>query len=305
MIDIARFDFNLITTFLALWEERSVSKAARRLSLSQSAVSTALGRLRDATQDPLFVRTRDGMQPTQRAIAMAEPLQCGAGLIHKAFLAGAVFDPATSHQHFSIGMSDDFEVAGGPLIAQRLATQAPHISVTFRQANRHTVETLFETGEIDFAVVANPVLRSGLLQQDIGTSGYACLLDPEACGITLPLSLETYLALPHILVSYSGRKGIVDQVLKKMGHERRVQSALTHFSALPAFLIGTRAVATLPLHAARSLATISELTVCPAPVDLGRFSVAYLWQRTADNSWMRQIISEAFCEALSENVADT
>ena len=298
MVDISRLDFNLATTFLALWEERSVSRAARRLSLSQSAVSASLARLREAADDPLFVRTRDGMQPTPRAIAMAEPLQNGATLIQTAFSTVTAFDPATSRQHFSLGMSDDFQIAAGPLIAKRLAAEAPRVSVTFRQANKHRVEALFEAGDIDFAVVAQPNIRSGLQHQEIGQSGYACLLDPAACGLTLPLKLEDYLTLPHLLVSFSGREGIVDHVLKTLGHARRVQSALTHFSALPPFLIGTRAIATLPLHAAQSLAAVSGLTVCAAPIDLGQYSVSLLWQRTADNLWMRQIISDAFREAL-------
>lgn len=294
MVDISRLDFNLATTFLALWEERSVSRAAKRLSLSQSAVSASLARLREAADDPLFVRTRAGMQPTLRAIAMAEPLQDGVALIHTAFSTVTAFDPATSKQHFSLGMSDDFQIALGPLIARRLASEAPRISVTFRQANKHRVEALFDAGEIDFAVVAQPSVRSGLQQQEIGQSGYACLLDPIACDVPLPLTLEDYLRLPHLLVSFSGREGIVDHVLKARGYSRRVQSALTHFSALPPFLIGTRAIATLPIHAAYSLAAVSGLTVCPAPIDLGEYQVSILWQRTGDNHWMRQVISDAF-----------
>ncbi|GBQ14879.1 LysR substrate-binding domain-containing protein [Acetobacter cibinongensis] len=300
MIDISRLDFNLTITFLALWEERSVSRAAKRLSLSQSAVSASLARLREAADDPLFVRTREGMQPTLRAIAMVEPLQNGVALIHSAFSTVTAFEPATSRQHFSLGMSDDFQIALGPVIARRLAAEAPRVSVTFRQANKHRVEALFEAGEIDFAVIAQPNMRSGLQQQEIGRSGYACLLDPSACDVKLPLTLEEYLSLPHLLVSFSGREGIVDHALKSMGLSRRVQSALTHFSALPPFLSGTRTVATLPTHAAHSLAAVSGLTVCAAPIDLGDYSVSILWQRTADNPWMRQIISEAFMTILSD-----
>lgn len=304
MVDSSRFDFNLITTFLALWEERSVSKAALRLSLSQSAVSASLARLREATGDPLFVRARGEMQPTVRAVAMAEPLQNGATLIHEAFSSQTVFDPATSRQHVFLGMSDDFQIAAGPSLARRLSVAAPHVSITFRQANRHRVEALFEAGEIDFAVVAQPRAYAGLEQQDIGQSGYACLLDPVACGVKLPLSLEDYLALPHILVSFSGREGIVDQVLKTMGLARHVQSALTHFSALPSFLAGARAVATLPVHAAQALVAVSGLVVCPAPINIGTYSVSLLWQRAADNPWMRDSICDAFQEVLRDLEAE-
>lgn len=298
MIDMSRLDFNLVTTFLALWEERSVSKAARRLSLSQSAVSASLARLREAADDPLFVRTRHGMEPTQRAIIMAEPLRNGAGLIQAAFSTMTAFDPATSRQHFSLGMSDDFQIAIGPRIAKRLATEAPNVSVTFRQANRHKVEALFDAGEIDFAVIAQPAVHASIQQQEIGKSGYACLLDPVSCGVGLPLTLEDYLIIPHILVSFSGREGIVDHALKTIGCTRQAPSALTHFSALPPFLTGTKAIATLPLHAAKSLAAISNLIVCAAPINLGEYSVSLLWQRTKDNLWLRRVISDAFREIL-------
>jgi len=295
---MSRLDFNLATIFLVLWEERSVSKAARRLSLSQSAVSASLARLRDAADDPLFVRTRTGMQPTPRAVSMVEPLQNGTALIKTAFSSISAFDPATSRQHFSIGMSDDFQIAVGPLLAHTVAQAAPHVSLTFRQANKHKVESLFEAGEIDFAVIAQPALRSGLQHHQIGQSGYACLLDPKACGLDLPLSLQDYLTLPHVLVSFSGREGIVDHVLKQHGLTRQVRSALTHFSALPPFLVGTRAVATLPAHAAQCLAALSGLILCPTPLDLGSYTVSLLWQKATDNPWLRQVIYDSFQKTL-------
>ena len=229
---------------------------------------------------------------------MAKALEDGIGMIRTAFLPEAGFDPATSRQHFSLGMSDDFQIAVGPLIARRLAVEAPHVSVVFRQINRHTVDAAFEAGEIDFAMVARPLARSWLQQEVIGDSGYACLLDTSSSDVPLPLSLDDYLALPHVLVSFSGREGIVDHALRRIGRERHVQTALTQFSALPPFLAGMRAVATLPAHAAKSIAAVTDLAVCEVPLDLGSYSVSLLWKRTGDNSWMRQVMSEAFTQSL-------
>lgn len=291
--DISRFDFNLAITFLALWEERSVSKAARRLSLSQSAVSAALLRLREAAEDPLFVRTRGGMQPTERAVVMAEPLARGVEMIHTSFRAGLAFDPATSRRRFTFGMSDDFQLAVGPAMASRFALEAPHVSVVFRQTNQHSVEAAFEAGDLDFAIVARPLTRSWLEREEIGESGYACLLDQTACDVALPLSMDDYLALPHVLVSFSGREGIVDHALRKIGQKRHVQTALTQFSALPPFLRGRRAVATLPSHAAKAVATVTDLTISRTPIDLGTYPISLLWKRTADNAWVRKIVAEA------------
>lgn len=239
------------------------------------------------------------MQPTPRAIAMARDLQFGVSSIRSAFLPEAAFDPASSRQHFSLAMSDDFQIAVGPLIARRLAQEAPHVSVVFRQTNRHTVDAAFEAGEIDFAMVSRPFARSWLQQEVIGNSGYACLLDPSSSDVALPLSLADYLALPQVLVSFSGREGIVDQALRKIGLQRRVRVALTQFSALPTFLAGTRAVATLPSHAARSIASVSGLSACQVPLDLGSYPVSLLWNRATDNSWMRHIMKEAFEESIT------
>lgn len=302
--DIARLDFNLAVSFLAIWEERSVSKAAQRLSLSQSAVSSSLARLRAVAGDPLFVRTQGTMQPTPRAEQMAVEIEAGIGLLKDAFLARPRFNPASSEHRFTLGMSDDFQVAIGPEIALRLGGIAPGVTVGFRQSNRHTAGQMVESGEIDLAVVASWPKRSVLAHRELAEGGYACLFDPAACGFAGPLTLDAYLHLPHILVSFSGKEGIVDEVLKAKGLARRVQTALTHFSALPAFLSGRRAVATLPAHAAVQIARYSSLQVAQAPVDLGRYAVSLVWRANLDgddaNAWMRTMVREVTEDVLTQ-----
>jgi DNA-binding transcriptional LysR family regulator len=298
IVDISRLDLNLAVTFLALWRERSVSKAAARLSLSQSAVSSALARLRAAADDPLFVRSRGGMEPTPRAIAMAEAIEQGIGLIHDALRAPRHFDPATSDRRFILGMSDDFEIAIGPRISRALLDRAPGVSVVFRQTNRHIVEGMLDAGEIEVAVTAGLPGRTRLDVEEIGRSGYACLLDAKNCGVPLPLSLEDYLGLPHILVSFSGREGIVDTALRGIGRRRQVHTALTHFSALPAYLAQMRAVVTLPSHAAQALAKGGALDLSPVPVALGEYPVTSSCRRDLATDpairWLRDLVRAAF-----------
>lgn len=294
--DIARLDFNLAVTFVAIWRERSVSLAAQRLSLSQSAVSSALARLREIAGDPLFVRMQGRMQPTPRAERIAEEIETGLVLLKDAFLAVPGFEAATSNRRFTLGMSDDFEVAFGPEIARRMAGEAPGASIGIRQSNRQTAGAMLESGEIDLAIVASWPARSVLLHEDVAESGYACLLDADACGVTGPLTFEKYLDLPHVLVSFSGREGIVDEVLRANGLARHVQTALTHFSALPAFLVGRRAIATLPAHAAIRIAQYASLKLTPPPLDLGRYAISMAWRSNHDadpaNRWLRAIVRE-------------
>ncbi|WP_343610832.1 LysR family transcriptional regulator [Novosphingobium sp.] len=289
--DIARLDLSLAVAFLAIFQEGSVSRAAQRLSLSQSALSGSLARLRAITQDPLFIRRNGGMEPTPRAIAMAGDLE-GVGLIAQALRPQPAFDPATSSARFAIGMSDDFELAMGPAIMRRVMAQAPGVTIAFRQTNRHLVEQAFTAGEIDLAVVADPPARSWLAAQELGRSAYACLYDPQV--IEGPLTLEMFLALPHVLVAFSAHQGAVDQALRRIGHQRRAVTALTHFSALPGFLRGTRAISTIPTHAARALARDHGLVCNPVPVEMGDYGVSLLWKREAGHEWIRGVVEDAF-----------
>jgi DNA-binding transcriptional LysR family regulator len=197
-------------------------------------------------------------------------------------------------------MSDDFEIAIGPRLCRTVLEQAPGISLVFRQTNRHTVEAMLGAGEIDVAVTAGPPERTRLDIEEIGRSGYACLLDAAQFDIAVPLSLETYLALPHILISYSGREGIVDTALRSIGWSRHIQTALTHFSAVPTYLKEMRAVATLPSHAAQALAADGALAVSPPPIDLGDYAVTSACRRdmAADPAilWLRQQIKTVFTD---------
>ncbi|MDB5525521.1 MAG: LysR family transcriptional regulator [Rhizobium sp.] len=298
LADISRIDFNLAITFLAIWQERNVSKAANKLSLSQSAVSAALARLRRAANDPLFLRTRTGMEPTPRAVAMAEQIADGIELLRQALMVDHGFEAATSTRHFSLGMSDDFEVAIGPAISTTLLDDAPNISIVFRQTNRHTVVEMLESREIDLAVVVGVPARAGLVSEDIGRSGYATILNNDLCQFDLPLSLDDFLSLPHILISFSGREGIVDHALKEIGLSRTIHTALTHFSSLPAYLTTMRVIASLPSHAARVLVRNSNLSLSTMPLDMGNYTVSVLCRRDVAQDpairWLISIIRAAF-----------
>jgi DNA-binding transcriptional LysR family regulator len=306
--DIGRLDLNLAITFLAIWQERSVSRAALRLSLSQSAVSAALARLRDATNDPLFIRTKGGMEPTARAIGMAGQIHEGVELLRRALIVEDRFEPAHSLRHFSLGMSDDFEVALGPAISARLLVQAPHVSVVFRQANRHIVEQMLEAREIDLAVASGVTPRPWMTTEDLGRSGYASLLNNQICRLPLPLSLEDFLSLPHILISFLAREGIVDAGLKAVGRSRTIHTALTHFSSLPAYLGSMRVIASLPSHAARALSANTGLDVSPVPLDLGTYMVSMHHRRDVSDDpairWIKGVIREAFEASVPQDAKD-
>ena len=292
LVNIKRMDLNLATVFLAVWQERSVTRAGVRLALSQAAVSSALNRLRRMTQDPLFVRVKGEMVPTPHAQAMAAAVEEHLGGLASCLQREDSFDPASSSRRFVIGASDDYELALGPALVKRVGSLAPRAAITFRQTNQYLVEHMLDERAIELAIVAKPPAARWIAVQGIGVSGYACLFDPRHCGIEPPLGLAQFLSLPHVLISYSGQTGAVDDALRRLGQRRTVMTSLTHFASVAQFLTGTAAIATLPSHAAAALARGSRLRTCEVPVDLGTYEVNVVTRRDAANdqgiAWLTQ-----------------
>lgn len=284
LIDLGKVDMNLGTVFLAVWQERSVTRAGERLALSQAAVSAALNRLRRLVQDPLFVRAKGEMVPTPRATGLAAPIEEHLAALMACIQQADVFDPAQSKRRFVIGASDDYEIALGPLLVKQLAMLAPGATIAFRQTNRHLVERMLDDRAIELAIVSRPPRAKWIVKRKIGMSDYSCVLSARRCRVALPLSMEDFLRLPQVLISFSGDTGAVDEALRTLRRHRTVMASLTHFASAPLFLRETAAVATMPSHAALALARMAGLQTCPPPIAMGTFDVHLVGRRdTADD----------------------
>ncbi|CAN7229213.1 LysR family transcriptional regulator [Acidovorax sp. LjRoot118] len=278
-IDIG-FDLNVLRVFEALYEEGGATRAALRLSLTQSAVSAALGRLRKVYGDPLFTRTGRGLAPTLRAQELKPVIGEALNKCRESLALGT--SPAARYQGRSVvlGLSDDFEIAMGPWLVQLLAQHAPGLRLAFRQTHSHIVAEMLMAREVDLAITAGGFATRWLSHQSLGEGGYACVVDAPTGRRKAPLRLtvEDYVARDHILISSGGFIGVVDEVLAALGHKRRVVASTTHFAALPYLLKGTQAVATVPVHAAHAMARLAGLTVLPCPVAMPRYAVELGWR---------------------------
>ncbi|MET7331017.1 LysR family transcriptional regulator [Nonomuraea sp. NPDC005650] len=302
MIDIyesefRKADLNLLVVFAALMREGSVTRAAAALHLSQGAVSAALGRLRRLFDDELFTRTRTGIEPTRRAVELARRIEPALGLIQSAVTGRDRFDPATARHVFTLGMSDDLEAA---LLPRLLGATAglPGIRIAVRQANRNTVADMLDRGEIDLGIAAAPAHGPDHRTRDLFASGYSCLFNPRLLPLTTPLGLDDFLTLPHLLVSYDGRRGIVDDLLEARGLARRVIAATTHFAGAALQLATVPALATLPTHAAAVYADALGLTVTEPPLPMPRYTVSAIWHTTVAgdpaHAWLHRLVCD--CE---------
>lgn len=301
MIDIyetefRKADLNLLVVFAALMREGSVTRAAAALHLSQGAVSAALGRLRRLFDDELFTRTRTGIEPTRRAVELARRIEPALGLIQAAVTGRDHFDPATAQHGFTLGMSDDLEAA---LLPRLLAATdgLPGIRIAVRQANRNTVADMLDRGEIDLGIAAAPAHGPDHRTREMFASGYSCLFNPRLLPLPTPLNLDDYLAHPHLLVSYDGRRGIVDDLLEGRGLTRRVIASTTHFAGAALQLTTLPVLATLPTHAATVYADALDLMAVEPPLPMPRYTVSSVWHTTVTDdlahTWLRHLVSEA------------
>ncbi|MDX5563992.1 LysR family transcriptional regulator [Streptomyces sp. ID05-04B] len=301
MIDIyetefRRADLNLLVVFAALMRERSVTRAAAALHLSQGAASAALGRLRTLFGDELFTRTRSGVEPTPRAVELARRIEPALGLIHGAVTDQDHFDAATARRTFTLGMSDDIEAA---LLPRLLAATArlPGIRLAVQQTSRNTVAGMIDRGEIDLGLAAAPAHGADHRSRDLFASGYTCVFNPRLLTLRTPITLEDYLAHPHLLISYDGRRGIVDDLLEARGLERRVVASTTHFAGAAIQLATLPALVTLPTHAAAVYADALGLTAAAPPLPMPQYTVSAIWHGTTTDdpahAWLRRLVDEA------------
>ena len=297
-IELRKLDLNLLLVFSALMRERGVALAAGRLYLGPSAVSMALGRLRASLGDPLFVRTATGLEPTPRAVSLWLELEPALQAIEDAVRGGRRFDPARASLTIRFGAPDDLEFLLIPRLLERLTAEAPGVRLVVRPSEFRTLLDRLDTGDADLALSATPergIARrhrvSRLHQED-----FSVLYDPGQLGCQGPLDIETWLAVPHLLLSVTGDlHGAIDDALAGIGSARRVLAALAHFPTMPFILRRQAVLVNMPSLAARHFAAAYDLACVPLPVPSPRFEVALIWHVRTDadpaHVWFRDLVA--------------
>lgn len=293
--DFHRLDLNLLLVFTALLRERSVTRAAKRLFVGQPAVSASLARLRAFTGDDLFVRTARGMEPTTYALILAERLKPVLEGLGTALFYDDAFDPGTSERTFSVGMFDIGEVTLAPGLLGDLAQEAPRIRLALRPVDRASAVAQLEAGTLDLAITDLAHTAGWICARALFQESFACIFDPATVREQVPISLDAYLAYPHLLTSFRGEfTGYVDEVLEQRGLSRHVSMTTTRFSTLPFVLRRFRGIASLPGTAARELGGALGLAVSPLPFDVPAVDIYLVWHARHDtdagHAWLRELV---------------
>ena len=296
-VNLAALDLNLLVVFDALMTEQHVTRAAQRIGLSQPATSNALARLRSLLKDDLFVRTSQGLRPTATAIALQQHLRPALQQIQAALLEQSTFEPITSDRAFGIGMSDYVEFVLLPPLMQAIEKLAPHVVMQVRSGDREKLLALLDSGEIDIACGVFPETMKGHHQQPLFQESYTCVCRQSHPAIGDSLSLDTYLAVSHLLVSVmEDRTGRVDKLLSRQNCSRHIALSIPHFLVAPFVLAETDLIATLAHRVARAFARHQSLKLLPMPLEMDDFTVSMHWHQATEKSpacqWMRSLIAE-------------
>lgn len=293
--ELAQTDLNLFVALHALLSERHVTRAAGAVGMSQPAMSRALSRLRELFDDPLLVRTRAGMTPTARALALYPEVEELLARVRD-MIRPARFDPREAVGAVRIAAPDIISAMLVPPLIQRLAREAPGLDLEIAAWSGRWREEL-EGGVVDLTVGIPSGDEPNLYSRPLVTHEWACVLRKGHPALTRRWSLELFAGLDHVLVSLVGRGGgHVDEALAAHGLKRRVALRLPYPALAPHIVAETDLVVTTPRWLALKLARAGGVVVRRPPLPLPPVRIALVWHershRDAKQRWLRDALSQ-------------
>jgi len=308
-VNVEKFDLNLLIYLDVLLRERSVTKAAQALGITQPAMSNGLKRLRVLFDDPVLVRTSDGMSATERAIALQPMVRNILAEVDAAVQPTGAFNSADSNRMYRIMVSDYAEATLVPAIVKRLRREAPGVVLDFLTPSDVTYKDV-EQGKVDMAINRFDELPQSFHQKTLWNDGFSCLVNPKN-ELLQNYDLAAYLNSNHIWVSKTGmgvgtgvnpskdkavQLGWVDEALALAGHKRKISVFTRHYQ-MPALLaLNNDLVATLPTKIARMQALSGDLMLVDPPFKIPPFELKMAWSpllhHNPPHQWMRKLIAE-------------
>ncbi|RKH55542.1 LysR family transcriptional regulator [Corallococcus llansteffanensis] len=274
-------DLNLLRVLVAVADAGSVTKAAARLYLTQSAVSAALGRLSESLDTPMLVRHGRGVILTSRAARLVTEVRPLLEAMLQASFAPARFDPRTSERIIRLGLADYADELLLPPLLRRLGRDAPKMRLICTPVQFRTVVEALATRRVDLAATVIGKLPQAILRTPLIRGHFVCLFDPRHVRLGARPTQRTYLAQEHVIVSFNGDlRGTVEDAF---GVERRVRCSVASFSAIGAIVDGSELVATLPeIVAAQLLRQRPHLRSAPFPFEHPAGGLDLLWPAALD-----------------------
>ena len=311
-LNFRTLDLNLLRVFDEVMAERNLTRAAHNLSMTQPAVSNALRRLREMTGDDLVRRSGYGVEPTPLAAMLWPTVREALGQLREA-LAPSGFDPATAHHHFALAMADATASKIMPPLVQRLATEAPNVTLRVLPLSTRDPRDLLASAGVDLAIGHFPGVLAELgashLQDQLPRFQAQRLYDTEYVVVMRrdhplaagELTLDDFCAAQHLLVSFSGRPwGFVDEALAAQSRRRHVMLTVNQFFTAGQVVATSDLLTVLPLHFVGMTGQGHALVHRRLPLEMPPVHVDMLWHRQAQSLGPQRWLREAVCRAIGQ-----
>ena len=306
-VKVNRIDLNLLVYLDALLRERNVTRAAQQLNLSQPAMSNGLRRLRELFNDPLLVRTSEGMAPTERALELEPVVREVLSKIDQAVQPRGNFEPASAQHVFRIMASDYAESTLLPSVLGKLRTLAPGLTLDIMTPSDVSFLDV-ERGKVDMVINRFDSMPQSFHQIHLWNDSFTCVLSPHN-PVLANFTLENYLKANHVWVSKTGmgvgvgvdpsdvqRLGWVDVALNKLGKKRQIRVFTRHYQAAMTLAEQNDLIVTLPTRAAQLNVNNPRVVLREPPLAIPPLELKMAWspllQHNPGNKWLRKLIAD-------------
>jgi DNA-binding transcriptional LysR family regulator len=298
VVEVTNIDLRLLAVVTELEKTRSVSQTAENLDLSQSAISMSLAKLRKHFNDPLFVRTSSGMNPTPHAVELIGLLRNAEEILQTALDLHVVFDPLTSDRRFNLYSTDIAQVSLMPRLMQRLRKVAPNVGIDLRRISEATPKSL-ETGEADLALGFILPMGAGFCQQRLFKEKFVCALRRDHPRVGDVLTIEDFQSETHLAITTCGTgHGIIDKALQAKNIRRKVGLVVPSFLGIASIITTLDYLTILPEQLARHLAGGGKIKILPLPFSMPTYFIMQHWHERYTNDpasrWLRSVMSDLF-----------
>lgn len=291
-----RLDLNLLVALDALLSEKSITRASRRLNLSQSATSGVLARLRDYFKDELLMPVGRNLVLTPLAVSLIQPVRDVLLQIQRTIEIKPEFDPATAVREFRIVASDFVSTVLLGELGRRVALEAPGISLDISLSSSTFNERL-ERGEVELVILPGKFMSESKPTQVLFEETYTCIVWTGNALVGDTLTLENYMALGHVSSRFGATQtSFEEHFLKENGYDRRIEVSTPNFTSLPHFVIGTNRIATMHTRLARMLACYYPIRLIEPPIAFPKIEMCMQWNPFLENDpshqWLRRLLAD-------------
>jgi DNA-binding transcriptional LysR family regulator len=300
MLNLRKFDLNLLVIFRAIMTRGSIAGAADEVGLSPSAVSHALARLRIMLNDQLFHRTANGVEPTERAKELSIEVERGLGFISSAISLQHQFVPAEANRVFTMQITDYVSGFILPRLAERLQKEAPGVSVDILPFSIST-DSVWDRVDIQIRLTPGRLQPEQVRSQRLVADDIVVLMRPDHPDANKTMTANLYAALPHVKLSQSATgTTVIDDALAARGLQRHMAMTVSSWFDIPDIVTNSDLIAIAPRRLLQLDPRLRYLKAAPLPLEEVVFSFDLCWdlrtEREPGQQWLRKLISELFQE---------